>query len=58
MDWANLHVETTSGCLGRLCVMLGVGSVSVCMPANPVQVFEYSSVMPDGFEVAIGHTYP
>jgi hypothetical protein len=56
MEKPKLHLESAPGTPRRVGAMRGFGTVRV--PANPVAVFEYSSVMPDTFEVAIGHTYP
>ena len=54
MEKPKLHLESTPGTPRRVGAMRGFGSVIV--PAREA-VFAYSSVMPAGFEVAIGHTY-
>lgn len=52
----NLHMESAPGHPQKVGDLReGRGSVQV---AAPQSVFSYSSVLPDGFEVAIGHTYP
>ena len=56
MEKPKLHVESAPGVPRPAGTMRGFGTVRV--PARALAVVEYSSVMPDGFEVAIGHTYP
>jgi len=55
-----LYVESAPGTPGPAGELVGFpwhyGSVIV--PADLVPICSYSLVLPDGIEVAIGHTYP